>query len=60
VTIKNVSLYKTGFMLDCFVPRNDGTTHRHCEEQSNPNNNIFILIFLFTTENALLCKNIHF
>ena len=24
--------------MDCFVPRNDGDTYRHCEEQSNPEN----------------------
>ena len=23
-------------VLDCFVPRNDGDTYRHCEERSNP------------------------
>ena len=25
--------------LDCFVPRNDGDTYRHCEERSNPEDN---------------------
>ena len=24
------------FCLDCFVPRNDDDTQRHCEERSNP------------------------
>jgi len=26
--------------LDCFVPRNDGDTYRHCEERSNPEDNM--------------------
>jgi len=26
-------------MLDCFVPRNDRDTYRHCEERSNPEEN---------------------
>ena len=26
--------------LDCFVPRNDDTCRRHCEERSNPENNM--------------------
>jgi len=26
--------------LDCFVPRNDGDTYRHCEERSNPEYNM--------------------
>jgi len=28
------------FCLDCFVPRNDGDTYRHCEERSNPGNDM--------------------
>ncbi len=26
--------------LDCFVPRNDDDTYRHCEERSNPEDNM--------------------
>ena len=26
--------------LDCFVPRNDDDTQRHCEERSNPEVNM--------------------
>jgi len=43
-------------MLDCFVPRNDGDTYRHCEERSNPVNlsiiHFLFQIFLFTAKNT--------
>ena len=32
-------IYKLIF-LDCFVPRNDGDMYRHCEERSNPEDNM--------------------
>jgi 1-hydroxy-2-methyl-2-(E)-butenyl 4-diphosphate synthase len=31
---------KVDYSIDCFVPRNDDTRRRHCEERSNPENNI--------------------
>ena len=29
------------YVLDCFVPRNDGTCRRHCEARSNPEGSKF-------------------